>query len=94
MPTKRLAADHRADLVAVDVYIAGHNTLRNISGPVGQAGLQTKSQPVAGVIDRFNHCIDLVAGKGCKMQYGAENLLFQGFNAADADQRGGDIVAL
>ena len=94
MPTKRLAANHRADLVAVDVYIAGHNTLLNIFGPVGQAGLQTKSQPVAGVIDRFNHCIDLVAGKGCKMQHGAENLLFLGFNAADADQCRGDIVAL
>ena len=94
MPTKRLAADHCADLVAVDVYIAGHNTLRNISGPVGQAGLQTKSQPLAGVIDRFNHCIDLVTGKGCKMQHGAENLLFQGFNATDADQHRGDIVAL
>ena len=94
MPTKRLAADHCADLIAVDVYIAGHNTLRNIFGPIGQAGLQTKSQPVAGVINRFKHSIDLVAGKGRKMQHGAEILLFQGFNAADADQRRGDIVAL
>ena len=56
--------------------------------------MQSKGQPIACVIDCFNHRIDLVAGKGRKMQDGAKNLLFQRFDATDLNQSWGDIVAL
>src|SRR5438270_3921262 len=75
--TERLALDHRADLVAVDVEVADSRMLLDIVADGIDAALQAKCQPVAGGVDRPDDIRELVCGKANDMKNRAEILAIQ-----------------
>ena len=89
-----LAADNRADLVAVDVDVADAKRVNHALHPVVDAGVQTERQSVAGGIDGLHHGPDLIGAEGGQMQDRAEDFARHVGDAGHADHHGGDEMAL
>src|SRR5690606_20781058 len=65
-----LAADHGADLVAVDIDIAGADRGRDVLDARIDAGMEAEGQPVAGGVDRRDDRVELAGLEGRDMQDG------------------------
>src|SRR6185369_17693784 len=74
---ERLALDHGADLVAVDVEIADPGMLLDIIADRVDPALKAKRQPVAGRVDLIDDLIEAVAGEPDDVQYRTKILAFQ-----------------
>src|SRR6185437_15172646 len=59
--TERLRADHRADLVAVDVAVADAGVAADVFHGVVDAAVHAERQAVAGGVDLFEHPGQLAA---------------------------------
>ena len=77
LAAERLAFDHRADLVAVDVEIADPGMLLDIVADGVDPALQAERQAVAGRIDLLDDLVEAVAGEADDMKNRAEILAFQ-----------------
>ena len=63
LAAERLAFDHRADLVAVDVEVADPGMCLDIVTDRIDAAVQAEGQAIAGRVDRLDDLVELVVGK-------------------------------
>ena len=92
-PARALAAeglrpDHRADLVAVDVDVAGPNPVHDVLHAVVDAGVQSEREAVAGRVDGIDDRLDAVRVVGGDVQHRSEDFLLEPFDAVDPQHRG------
>src|SRR5688500_12355594 len=59
LPAERLHADHRADLVAVDVAVADLDAGRDLLDGRVDARMDAEGQAVTGVVDGVDHRVEL-----------------------------------
>ena len=85
-----LAPHHRADLVAVDVDVAGFDGGDDRLHAVVDAGMQAEGQAVAGRVDGLDHIGHAAGGEGRDVQDGAEDFLRHILDALHADHGGAD----
>ena len=87
---KGLAADHGADLVAVDVDVARPDGARDLVDPRVDPRVQPEGQAVARGIDIRDDVVEPLAPEGRDVQDRAEDLALQIRDAVDADRARAD----
>ncbi len=83
-----LRADDGADLVAVDVDVAGVDARGDALDPVVDAAVQAEGQAVAAGVDRVDHPVEVGGAEGRDMQHRAEDLALERCDPVDGDHRG------
>src|SRR5690349_303936 len=73
-PTKRLHADHRADLVAIDIGVADAQPLGNAPLRCLDPAVDAKGQAIAGGVYRIHQLVHTVGGIADDAQDGTEDL--------------------
>ena len=88
LASERLRADHRADLVAVHVDVAGPNSVHDMLHAVVDSGVESEREPVAGRVDGIDDGVDPVRVAGGDVQHRSEDLFLEGFDSVDPQHRG------
>ena len=86
--TKRLAADNRADLVAVNIDVAHFQLAGDVLHPAVDARVHTERQAKPGAVYRLDHRVQFIRGKCRHMQHRAKDLLGQIADAANLQYGG------
>ncbi|KAG1255393.1 hypothetical protein G6F68_010400 [Rhizopus microsporus] len=73
LPAERLHADHRTDLVAVDVDVADVDTVADAINGFVDARMHAQGQAVAGGVDLVDHRVELVALPADHVQHRPED---------------------
>ena len=89
-----LAADHRADLVAVYVSIARMDRLEHLLHAAINPRVEAEGQAESGCVDRGDHLLHLAGFERGDMQHRAEDLALEIGDPVHADHHGGDEMAL
>src|SRR5436853_2107042 len=83
LPAEGLYTHDRADLIAIDVCIAGMDVFADEIRSVFDAAVDAKRQAIAGGINRLADIRQPVAGKAHDMEDRSENLALQYRNGID-----------
>src|SRR5689334_21824451 len=75
--TERLALDHRADLITIDVKIADLGIFLDIVADGINAALEAEGQAVTSRVDCLDDLVELIAGKANDVKDCAEILAIQ-----------------
>ena len=89
-----LAADDRANLVAVGVDVTGTDPPEDGVDPLVDPRMDAEGQAVARRVDGLNHGFQLTGTVGCNVQHGAKDLAFQCVDPINGNQRRGDETAI
>ena len=89
-----LRADHGADLVAVDIDVAGMDAVDEMLGAALDAGVQAEGEPKTLGVDGADDGIDLVGLEGGDMQHRPEHLALHLLDPLHAEHRGSDEAAV
>src|SRR5690554_3770591 len=74
LAAERLAADHRADLVAVDVEVADTGSAFDQPASGVDAAVEPEREAEAGAIDVLDHALEAAGGEARDVQHRAEVL--------------------
>jgi hypothetical protein len=89
-----LHADHRADLVAVDVRIAHLHARDDVLDRLVDARMDAERQAVSGRVDRIDHLVQLVALPAHDVQRRAEDFLVQAVDRIDLEGHRREVRAV
>ena len=89
-----LRADDGADLVAVDVDVAGMDAVDDVLDARLDARVQAEGQAVALAVDVGDDAVDVVGLEGRDMQHRAEYLALHLVDAGDPEHLRGDEAAV